>query len=127
MEFNDRKAIYLQIADKIYEKILNGQWTEETRIPSTRDLAVELAVNPNTIMHTYGFLQENNIIYNKRGIGYFIAQGAKQEAMKIKKDEFIHAELPHLFQIMQMLNISMDDLYNLYREYQKQGKVNEKK
>ncbi|MDD4292288.1 MAG: GntR family transcriptional regulator, partial [Bacteroidales bacterium] len=77
MEFNEHKPIYLQISDTICDKILGEEWREEERIPSVRELGITLGVNPNTIMRTYDHLQSVEIIYNKRGVGYYITTGAK--------------------------------------------------
>lgn len=74
MEFNPHKPIYLQICSQMYERILNGELKSEDRIPSVRELGVELGVNPNTIMRSYENMTNAGIIYNKRGIGYFIAE-----------------------------------------------------
>ena len=76
MEFKDSQAIYLQIADHICEQVLLNKWQPEERIPSVRELAVMLEVNPNTVMRTCELLQQQEIIYNKRGIGYFISNDA---------------------------------------------------
>ena len=58
MQFKDSQSIYLQIADYVCEKILLGEWKAEERIPSVRELAVQLEVNPNTVMRTFDFLQQ---------------------------------------------------------------------
>ena len=73
MEFGDSNAIYLQIADQLSENILLRKWSPGDRIPSVRELAVSVEVNPNTVMRTFNYLQEKGIIYNKRGIGYFVS------------------------------------------------------
>lgn len=62
MNFHSNKAIYIQIADLICEKILSNTFKEEERIPSVRELAVDLEVNPNTVMRTYEYLQDLEII-----------------------------------------------------------------
>ena len=79
MEFREPQAIYLQIAEYVCEKILLKIWTTDQKIPSVRELAVDLEVNPNTVMRAYEFLQNREIIYNKRGIGFFI----KNDAMTV--------------------------------------------
>ena len=66
MEFREKEAIYMQIADEFAVKILLSKWKADEKVPSVRQLAIELEVNPNTVMRTYAYLQENNIIYNKR-------------------------------------------------------------
>ena len=84
MQFRESQAIYLQIADFVCEKILLKEWKAEERIPAVRELAIQLEVNPNTVMRTYEFLQQQEIIYNQRGIGYFVAQGAIKNALQYR-------------------------------------------
>ncbi|HEY1021036.1 MAG TPA: GntR family transcriptional regulator, partial [Flavisolibacter sp.] len=88
MQFRESIAIYLQIADYICERILLKQWKAGERIPAVRELAVQLEVNPNTVMRTYEFLQGQNIIYNQRGIGYFVGPDATTNASLYRKTEF---------------------------------------
>ena len=73
MNFKESKAIYLQIADRICDEILLGQFGEEERIPSVREYAAIVEVNANTVMRSFDYLQSQNIIYNKRG--YFFEGG----------------------------------------------------
>ena len=68
MEFKASPAIYLQIAEYVCENILLGTWALGDRIVSIRDLAVTMEVNPNTVQRAYDFLQQKEIISNKRGI-----------------------------------------------------------
>lgn len=119
MEFNEHKPIYLQIADTLSERILSGEWEEEGRIPSVRELGMELGVNPNTIMRTYDYLQNLNIIYNKRGIGYFIATGAKKIILNYQREIFVKEEVNILFRKMDMLGIDMGELSELREQYLK--------
>lgn len=72
MNFKESKAIYLQIADRICDEVLLGQYREEERIPSVREYAAVVEVNANTVMRSYDYLQSQEVIYNKRGIGYFV-------------------------------------------------------
>lgn len=110
MEFNPHKPIYLQICSQMYERILNGELKSEDRIPSVRELGVELGVNPNTIMRSYESMTNAGIIYNKRGIGYFIAENAKDMVLKQMKDEFMNTELPEVIKKMKLLGITLTDL-----------------
>ncbi|HEV3326742.1 MAG TPA: GntR family transcriptional regulator, partial [Puia sp.] len=73
MQFRESQAIYLQIADYVCERILLKEWPPGDRVPSVRELAVLLEVNPNTVMRTYEFLQQQAILFNQRGIGFFAA------------------------------------------------------
>ena len=118
MEFNAKQAIYLQIADMLCEKILLKILRQEERIPSVRELAVQLEVNPNTVMHTYDFLQGLEIIVNKRGIGYFVTEDGIEKATAYRKTEFIQNELPQIFKTAVLLNISFDELKQEYLQQQ---------
>ena len=120
MNFKEDKAIYLQIVDLIYDMILNKDYAIDDRIPSVRDLAIETEVNPNTVMRSYKQLQDQNIIYNKRGIGYFIAQDAYKITHKLKKEEFINEKLPEIFRSMKNLSISIQEVEAIYHKYSNQ-------
>ena len=110
MEYREKRSIYLQIADHMCENILGGHWCESDRIPSIREMAMETEVNPNTVARSYGFLQEKGVIENKRGIGYFVANGAAESTKEMIKDEFVREELPYLFRRMDLLGIRVADL-----------------
>ena len=114
MQFKENEAIYLQIAEHISDSILRKELPKDAKIPSVRELAVSLAVNPNTIMRSYAYLEEKGIIYNQRGIGYFVAKDALDVVMKLKMNEFIERELPQFFKKMALLKISFKDLKELY-------------
>ncbi len=117
MQFKDKKAIYIQIADRITDNILSERWKEEERIPSVREMAVDMEVNPNTIARTYGYLQDQQIITNKRGIGYFVSSNAKNLAVESKKQDFIKNELPLFFKSLEVLEIDLKTIEPLYKEY----------
>ncbi len=110
MDFKKQKPIYLQIADTLCERIMTGQWGDDERIPSVRDVAAELGVNPNTVMRTYEYLQTAEVIYNRRGVGYFVAPKASELILKLHRQDFIHDELPYIVQRMNMLGLSWNDL-----------------
>ncbi len=116
MDFQSKKAIYLQIADYVCEKILLNLWKEKDKIPSVRELAVSLEVNPNTVVRTYAFLEEKNMITMQRGIGYFVSEGGFLSAMALKKEEFLTEDLPHVFKAMDLLGIDIKELHSLYKK-----------
>ncbi|MGA9648478.1 MULTISPECIES: GntR family transcriptional regulator [Pedobacter] len=121
MEFRDNKAIYLQIADYVCEHILLEKWKADEKVPSVRELAVEMEVNPNTVMRTYEFLQNKNIINNKRGIGFFIADDAIENVKSYRKIQFIDEELPVVFRNIYLLNIGFDELETNYKTFVKEN------
>ena len=110
MEFRETQAIYLQIAERFFENILQKKWTSGDKIPSIRDMAVEFEVNPNTTMRTFNYLQDKGVIYNKRGIGYFLADDGLEKTIALKKEQFLQEELPLFLRTMQLLGLSLDDL-----------------
>jgi GntR family transcriptional regulator len=110
MEFRDNKAIYLQIAEFICERILLKQWAVGDKIPSVRELAVQLEVNPNTVARTVEFLQQKNIIFTKRGMGYFVSDEAVEKVLAFKKDDFLQNDLPLFFKNIQLLGIDFEEL-----------------
>lgn len=120
MQFRESIAIYLQIADYICERILLKQWKTGERIPAVRELAVQLEVNPNTVMRTFEFLQGLNIIQNQRGIGNFVTPDAIPNATEYRKKEFIEKELPNVFRNMYLLDMGIDELKPQYENFKKQ-------
>lgn len=114
MEFKESQAIYKQIADYVCDSIASSAWNGGDRIPSIREMAVTLEVNPNTVMRTYTYLQNLGIIYNERGIGYFVASDALDRILALKREEFISSDLPELFKKMDILGIGMDEIERLY-------------
>lgn len=117
MNFKENKAIYLQIADYFCEKILTKEWKSGDRIPSIREISSMLEVNPNTAMRAYTFLQEMRVIYNQRGIGYFVSEDGYKKALNLKRDEFMEDDLPELFKSMDLLGIGLEDLKDIYQKY----------
>lgn len=85
MNFSNDKAIYVQIAERLSDEILAGKYKEDERIPSVREYAVLLEVNANTTVKAYDLLATDEIIYNKRGLGYFVSAGAKKQIKKPAK------------------------------------------
>lgn len=110
MEFKDNKSIYLQIADLFCENILTKKWKESERIPSVREIAVALEVNPNTAMRSFLYMEEKGIIYNKRGIGYFVNEDGYKKTLALRKEIFIKNELPEFFKTLKLLKMSINDI-----------------
>lgn len=123
MDFKDRRSIYWQIAEHICEEILQGKWQEGERIPSVRDLAVSLQVNPHTILRSYEYLQNKHIISNKRGLGYSVAPLGKQQIIAYRKEHFIEHELPLLFASLDLLNISLEEVQALYEVHKRKPSI----
>lgn len=116
MEFKQQQAIYLQIADLVCEKILRRERRAKEKIPSVREMAITIEVNPNTVIRAYGYLEEKRIIYKQRGIGYFVAKNAYENTLKLKKDIFLQRELPAFFKTIKLLKMGFKDIEQLYKK-----------
>lgn len=122
MNFKESRAIYLQIADRICDEILLGQYAEEERVPSVREYAAFVEVNANTVMRSFDLLQSQQIIYNKRGIGYFVASGARELIHSLRKETFLVDELDSFFRQLYTLNIPLKEIETRYSEFIKKQK-----
>lgn len=117
MEFNENKTIYLQIADLLCEQIILEKWPPQEKVPSVRDMGMSLQVNPNTVLRTYDFLQHKGIIFNKRGIGYFVEDNATQKILQYRREDFFDNILPNFFKTISLLNIPLDEILEKYHKY----------
>ncbi len=112
------QSIFIQIADTVKDRILDGTYPADGRIPSVRELAEEMEVNPNTAMRSIERLQQEDLIYNKRGLGYFVSPSAKATIESARKEHFIEEVLPAIFREMQLLEIPIEQLTASWEKYQ---------
>ena len=110
MEFKNKQAIYLQIADFVCEHILSGKWTADEKIISIRDLAIQLEVNLNTVSRAYEHLQQQGVIFTRRGIGYFVSETAPDAIRDIRRQRFFKQELPEFIKTLRMLGIGFEEI-----------------
>ncbi len=122
MEFNENQAIYLQIADYFCENILQKKWQKGEKIPSIREIAVKVEVNPNTAIRTFNYLQDQGIIYNKRGIGYFVSEDGFEKTLELKKQQFIQEELPKMFRMLDLVKLDFEDLKRYHQKFRKESR-----
>ncbi len=117
MQFKENQTIYLQIAERISDEILLGHYDIGARIPSVREYAALVEVNANTVMRSYEFLQTQGIIFNKRGIGFFVSPDAKHKIKEYRRGEFLRNELPRFFMQLYTLHIPMEEIDSMYRQF----------
>ena len=117
MNFKDNKAIYLQIADRIGDQSLSGVLTPEGKVPSVRELAAEIEVNANTVARTYDHLQQNGVIYTKRGLGYFVCPEAKDKIVASRRDQLMQGEMDYFLGQLKAVGISPTELQGIYQDY----------
>ena len=94
MEFDANKPIYIQIADNLCERILSGEFKPGGRIPSVREWGAQIGVNPNTVARSYEILTDRKVIFNQRGIGFFVNGNAIEVIRETERRKFIEEELP---------------------------------
>lgn len=118
MEFQEPQGIYQQIAEHLCAEVLRGTREANARVPSVRDFAAQIAVNPNTVLRSYMYLEELGVLYNRRGIGYFVHENARSRIIDLKRRDFLTKTLPAFFREMESLHITLDEVeakYNLHR------------
>ncbi|HEY5464679.1 MAG TPA: GntR family transcriptional regulator [Hanamia sp.] len=117
MEFKENPAIYIQIAEYACEQILLKKWKLGDKIISIRDLAVSMEVNPNTVQRAYDFLQQRDIITNKRGIGYFIEDDAMERILSFRREQFMENELPVFMRNLYLLKIDFKEIKSSFDQF----------
>ncbi len=106
MNFENNKAIYEQMADRLCDEIIAGTYKADDRIPSVREYAVMLQVNTNTAVKAYELLSREEIIY----IGYFVSADAREQIMTTRRKTFLTQSLPSIFREMKLLGITIEDI-----------------
>ena len=96
---------------------MQGKYDSDNRIPSVREYAASVEVNANTVMRSYERLTSRNLIFNKRGIGFFVSPDAKEKIRCEKSEELMQKQLPPLFRLMCNLGISPDTLKKAYFDF----------
>lgn len=124
MDFKETPAIYLQISEYVCEQILLKKWNLGDKIISIRDLAISMEVNPNTVQRAYDFLQQRDIIINKRGVGYFINDDALDRILEFRREQFMKNELPVFLKNMYLLKIDIKDIKTLFEQFVKDNFLN---
>ena len=119
IDFNDsNRAIYLQIADDIADRVLQGVLPPDERIRSVRDYAATVMVNVNTVMRAYEHLSSLGVIYNKRGLGYFVSAEAASVITRTRRRDFIDSgAIDRIFKQLHLLDISTAELNDMYNAY----------
>ena len=121
---NQEKSIYLQIKEMIERDILRDILLEEERVPSTNELAKLYAINPATAAKGVNLLVDEGILYKKRGIGMFVATGAKEAIRKKRREHFFENYVKDMLTEAENLGISKEELIEMIA-WDQGGKENE--
>lgn len=114
MDFKSNQPIYIQIADRLSDEILSGLYAEGERIPGVREYSALLEVNVNTMVKAYDLLAQQEVIFQKRGMGYFVAPDARSIILEARRKYFKETALPDFFKQLQLLNISIEEIVAAY-------------
>lgn len=110
---NDQNLIYRQIARLIEDGILNGEYPEESQVPSTNELARVFSINPATAAKGINRLVEDGLLYKRRGIGMFVAPGAALALQKRRRESFRREEITTLLREARKLGLTKAELLEL--------------
>lgn len=114
MDFTNNKPIYKQIIDFSFGQIISGVWQPGERVPSVRELSLQLSVNSHTVLKAYEYLQAEEIITPKRGMGFYLSPDAVEHVNSARRQEFFETTLQDLFKEMRLLNISIEEVVERY-------------
>lgn len=117
MNFKENKPIYIQIAEHIADEVLADTLKPDGRIPSVREYAVMVEVNANTVVRSYDYLQQNGVIYNRRGLGYFVAPDAKKLIIDIRRKKLLGEDLTEMMQQLALLGVTPEELCRIYTDF----------
>ena len=113
---DESRPIFLQIAEQIENDIVSGALAEETQVPSTNEFATFYRINPATAGKGVNLLVDAGILYKKRGIGMFVADGARAQLVATRRDQFTNQYVRPLVEEAAKLGISRDQLADLIRK-----------
>ena len=117
MNFKDGLPIYIQIAERLSDEILAGHYVADMRVPGIREYAALLEVNVNTAVMAFDQLASCGILYNKRGLGYFVANEAKTLILETRRKNFFENDVPEFFKQIRLLAITPEELEKIFDQY----------
>lgn len=107
--------IFIQIAEQLEDAILSGALDEDMQAPSTTEISVSYKINPATALKGITMLTEDGILYKKRGLGMFVARGARGMVLKKRKHQFFEKFVMPLLSEAQKLSISMEEIKDMMK------------
>lgn len=112
-DWDDSQPIYRQLRERIVSLIIDGVLKEGEAIPSVRQVAAEYRINHLTVSKAYQELVEEDLLQKRRGLGMFVAEGARQRLLERERKQFMEAEVPALLERTKRLGVSADELIEL--------------
>lgn len=116
MRFRSDRPIFQQIIEQIEARIVQGDLAADARVPAVREVALELEVNPNTVVRSFLELEQSGVIFKRRGLGYFVSADAKDQILDRQRKDFLEQELPEVVRKMRLLGLGPDVLQRLFND-----------
>ena len=113
----DNRPIYVRLADQICDRILLDEYRKLERIPSVREYAVSQQVNPATAARAFEILERQGVIFNKRGLGFFVAESAADIIRKMRLQTLLGQESELFFSRLAVLEVTPEQLRDMYSKY----------
>ena len=113
--FNDKKPIFRQIVDYIKAEVISGSLLPGSKLPSVRDMAVDIDVNPNTIHRVYQLLESEGIAYTERGLGTFISRD--DSLISRLREEMANKIVIEYYEEMQKIGINQSEMIDYLKNY----------
>lgn len=120
---SDNRPIYVKLADLICDRILTDEYRRLERIPSVREYAVSQQVNPATASRAYEILERQGVIFNKRGLGFFVTENATDIIRQTRQEALLGEESDIFFSRLALLGVTPDQLRHMYEQYLKDNKL----
>ena len=111
-EWNDSQPIYRQLRDRVVAMILDGVLKEGDPLPSVRNVAADQRINPLTVLKSYQELVDEELVEKRRGLGMFVKDGARSMLLKGERRKFLAEEWPRIYENIQRLGLTADELLN---------------
>ena len=114
--FDDTKPIFQQISDMIANEIVEGELLEGDQIPSTTEISKFYQINRATVQKGLAELVDAGYVYKQRGVGMFVAEGAKQKLLEKRKEDFYNEYLRPMMEEAKRIEIKKEELYQMIEE-----------
>ncbi|UCD37132.1 MAG: GntR family transcriptional regulator [Fidelibacterota bacterium] len=115
LDFDHKTPIYLQVAQMIRDAVLTGDLPEGEPIPSVRQVSVEHGLNPQTVLNAHRILMEEGILEKRRGLGFFVKEGAREALIGTELERFKSEDIPELANRARLLGLSQRSTLDLVR------------
>jgi len=111
-DWDDREPIYVQLAQSVLERIMRGSLSEGEAVPSVRQVAGQERINPLTVSRGYQILVDDGLLEKRRGLGMFVAEGARKRAIDRERRRFLTEEWPKTRERIALFGLSLEELLN---------------